>query len=92
MPTTHIKAVEVLAHVRHLAVMGTLDSEIGTRAVIVLNAIENKDHAQFVYEASLRDMAYDLLTDIGYATTHYDLEGIKADILNALGLATMEAG
>lgn len=86
MQDTHIKAEEVLAHVRHLALMGKLDVKIGTRAVIVLNAIENKDHAQFVYEANLRAMAYDVLTEIGFATTHYDLEGIKADILNALGV------
>jgi hypothetical protein len=86
MQAVHIKDEEVLAHVRHLALMGTLDSDIGTRAFIVLKAIDNKDHAQFVYEANLRAMAYDVLTEIGYATTHYDLEGIRADILNALGV------
>jgi hypothetical protein len=86
MPRTRIKAQDVLAHIRHKEITGELPGGKGTKLFIVLNAIDNKDHAQMAYEAHLREMAYEALTEAGYATTHYDLEGIKADILNALGV------
>ncbi len=84
-------ATQILLAIRHKEATGQLTGEQGLKLLIAWNAIHNRQAAQVAYDDHLRQIAYDALTNAGYATTHRNLDSVAADILNALDLNPVRA-